>query len=136
VSTQLPPQVLAKADLRGNEYAWRPEDFLDALSDAASRGLACIGGQFQFRVPDGTCEMYWLSADPADRAEREKWSDYVARSEREVRERFTRMLETVDFRREAQNFEHLQQKIVSADFNLMAHLCFVAYFVDEHDQCA
>ena len=127
---------MARADLRGNEYARRPEDFLDALSTAASRGLACIGGQFQFRVPDGTCELYWLNADPADRAERGKWSDYVARCEREVRAGFTRILETADFRREAHSLDHLQQKIASSGFDLMAHLCFVAYFVDEHDQSA
>ena len=133
MSTELPAELIANADLRGKEYAWRPQDFPETLSRAASSGLACIGGQFQFRVPGGTCEMYWRSADSGERAQGERWMDYVVRSEREVREHFTRLLETVDFRRDAQDFDYLRQKMAGEAFDPMQYLYFVAYFVDERD---
>jgi hypothetical protein len=133
VSTELPSELTVTADLRGNEYAWRPQDFPDTLSRAASLGLACLGGQFQFRVPDSTYEMYWREANSGERAEGEKWADYVIRSEREVREGFTRLLETVDFRRDAHDFDHLRQMIADEAFVPLKYLCFVAYFVDERD---
>jgi hypothetical protein len=54
----LPSDVLEGAVLRGNEYAWTPESFPVALERAEAHGLACLGGQFQFRLNDATCEMY------------------------------------------------------------------------------
>ncbi|MGA7925849.1 MAG: hypothetical protein WCA20_07620, partial [Candidatus Sulfotelmatobacter sp.] len=81
----LPPQVLQGATLRGNEYGWSVAVFPDALAEAEGRGYACLGGQFQFRLDDGTCEMYWLNADSKDRAHGESWADYCHRSCSEVR---------------------------------------------------
>jgi len=117
-----------KASLRGKELAWGVEDFPPALAKAASLGFACIGGQFQFRLPDGTCEMYWRAADAADRASAELWADYVARCEREVREGFTRIVRDTDFRREAEEFDYLREKMARGHFDPLDYLCFVAYF--------
>lgn len=61
---RLPEELLQKADLRGNEYAW-PIDLIPAVIAAAQNAnLLNVGGQLQFRFPDGgTCECYWIAVD-------------------------------------------------------------------------
>jgi hypothetical protein len=87
----LPSDVLEGATLRGNEYGWLRSSFPVALARAEAHGFACLGGQFQFRLNDGsTCEMYWLNADSKDRMPEESWDDYGLRSCSEVRENFER----------------------------------------------
>jgi len=80
----LPPELVAGASINGNEYGWPPGLFPDAARRAEPLGYACLGGQFQFRAPAGTCEMYWLSADAADRQPGEDWRAYCERSRTEV----------------------------------------------------
>jgi hypothetical protein len=58
---ELPTAITIGAGLRGNEYRWPIHSFPDALAKAEALGYACLGGQFQFRLDDATCEMYWLS---------------------------------------------------------------------------
>ena len=61
----LPPDITKGAALRGNEYGWTVASFPNALTKAEACGYACLGGQFQFRLDDGsTCEMYWLGPTP------------------------------------------------------------------------
>lgn len=59
----LPPDIRALGDLRGNEYAWRRADLPRVFDAAKLAGLANLGGQVQFRLPDGTCELYWQNFD-------------------------------------------------------------------------
>jgi len=93
VHEQSPPKRLATANLSGKEYAWPTNAFLAALDESASAGFACIGGQFQFRFPDGTCEMYWLEADARDKEPSEIWSVYVERARQEVKAGFEILLQ-------------------------------------------
>jgi hypothetical protein len=66
----LPTVIAIGATLRGNEYGWTIPAFPNAIAEAEARGYACLGGQFQFRLDDGSiCEMYWLSVDSKDRLE-------------------------------------------------------------------
>ena len=68
MANALPPDITQGATLRGNEYGWIVSTFPSAVAKAEVRGYACLGGQFQFRLEDGsTCEMYWLEADSAER---------------------------------------------------------------------
>ena len=128
----LPAALLAGATLLGNEYGWAPECFANAITIAPEHGFACIGGQFQFRLPDGTCEMYWLSADSSERANGEPWSEYSRRSCTEVRDKFERLVQSTDFRAEAANWDFLKDKI-DKGFDPTSSLVFVAYFVIEED---
>ena len=57
----LPPSVVSKATLSGSEYAWSLEAVEKTVTAAAACGLANLGGQAQFRIPDGICDLYWLS---------------------------------------------------------------------------
>jgi hypothetical protein len=119
----LPTDVLEGAVLRGNEYAWTPESFPIALERAEAHGLACLGGQFQFRLNDATCEMYWLAADSKERIAGELWADYCRRSCSEVRENFDCVLSKTDFSKEASGW--------NLPPTATRNLVFVAYFVTE-----
>jgi hypothetical protein len=114
------------ATLRGKEYGSRISEFPNALSKARVHGYACLGGQFQFRLDDGsTCEMYWLAADSNDRADDESWTDYSQRSCSEVLQAFRRLVSDTDFRRESAKWP--------VQIDPETNLVFVAYFVSETD---
>lgn len=121
----LPPDMLLGASLRGNEYAWTVADFPRALARAEAHGYACLGGQFQFRVPDGgTCEMYWLDADSSDRCNDELWEKYSHRSCREVLEKFRKRIAETDFAKEAASWP--------VPINAERDLVFVASLITEN----
>jgi hypothetical protein len=122
---ELPFDLAKDATLRGNEYGWRVSSFPDALANAQARGFACLGGQFQFRTEDSTCEMYWLSADSAERVDEELWSDYSQRSCSEVLGKFHHLIATTDFAKEASGWPLKIDPVES--------LVFVAYFIIEDD---
>ena len=126
MSDKLPSEVAKCASIRGNEYAWNVFSFPEALAKAKGHGYACLGGQFQFRLADGsTCEMYWLSVDSADRIAGETWAEYSHRSCAEVLSHFQKRIAETDFAKEAASWplpiQHDQD------------LVFVAYFVTEAD---
>jgi len=123
VDFSLPAEIASGACLRGNEYGWPISVFPGALIRARSAGLCCIGGQFQFRLPNGTYEMYWLSADSTDRCDDEPWSDYSNRSCSEVLSKFEDLAAKTDFVKEAASWK-LQA-------SALADLVFVAYFESE-----
>jgi hypothetical protein len=126
VNYELPSDVIEAASLTGNEYGWTVASFPDALAKAEAHGYACLGGQFQFRVPDGgTCEMYWLSADSHDRVEGESWADYSHPSCSETLAAFRRRIAETDFGKEAASWP--------LPTNPERDLVFVAYFVTEAD---
>src|SRR5271170_4811299 len=94
----LPPDIQKGATVRGNEYGWDVSSFPNALAKAEAGGYACLGGQFQFRLDDGsTCEMYWLAADSAERTADESWADYSRRSCAEVMRRFQHFVPETDW---------------------------------------
>ena len=73
----LPADVKENATLRGQEYAWSPDTFIEILHRTARHGLACAEGQFQFRIADEpTCEMYWMDIDTGGRNSSESWTDF------------------------------------------------------------
>ncbi len=127
---ELPSELTAKADLRGNEYAWRPQDFPAIAARARELGYACLGGQFQFRVPGATCEMYWLNADPDERISSESWTAYSDRSCAQTIDRFKRVLTDTDFVAEARRWADVPQ-LASPSASPLDYLCFVAYFISE-----
>ncbi|HEV7520336.1 MAG TPA: hypothetical protein VGP89_04495 [Candidatus Angelobacter sp.] len=121
----LPPDVSQGATLRGNEYGWSVFSFPKALATAQKYGYACLGGQFQFRLDDGsTCEMYWLDADSKERAQGESWVDYCHRSCSEVLNRFQHLASFTDFKKEASSWPLVE-------IDPTKSLIFVAYFVTE-----
>jgi hypothetical protein len=123
----LPPDILQGATLRGNEYGWSVSSFPEALVKAEASGFACLGGQFQFRLDDGsTCEMYWLEANSKERADGESWADYSHRSCLEVLDNFQHLVSATDFGKEASAWASLH-------IDPTKNLVFVAYFVTERE---
>jgi hypothetical protein len=131
VESTLPEEIRSKAILSDREFAWRREDVFEALNAARVAQLASLGGQVQYLFPDGTCELYWLNFDPADRKAEEPWAEYVHRSHLETAEGLRRLLETVDIESEAvRSFELIRAK-AGAGADLSSHLVFVCYFQAE-----
>ena len=59
----LPPEILAKADFRHDEYAWRIHDLPEVIEAARAQGLRNIGGQLQLRTEDAIGECDWVQID-------------------------------------------------------------------------
>jgi hypothetical protein len=95
----LPPNILARSSLRGGEYAWRPEDIPKVIDAARTADLASIGGQLQFRLPDGgTCECYWIEVDtyndvPSDLT----WAERVRATAKSAHAQYRQIREKHDF---------------------------------------
>lgn len=127
---ELPPKLAEGAHLVGNEYGWEASMFPTALANAQALGYACIGGQFQFRLDNGTCEMYWLSADSNHRHEAESWLEYCERSCSEVKGGFQKLMSETDFRKQALEWRPVKEAMAHG-LDPLEKLAFVAYFVDE-----
>ena len=127
-----PEASLYEATLKDREYCWKPDDFPRALTEATTAGLVCLGGQFQFQLPEGTCEMYWLAADSAPQQKTESWQEYVTRSNSEVKLKFEQLRKETDFMAEADSFVLLQEK-KKQGIDLVKALWFVAYFISENE---
>jgi hypothetical protein len=127
---KLPPEIVKGARLRGNEYGWEVLSFPEALTSAIVQQYACIGGQFQFRLETGTCEMYWLSADSDSRRAGEAWVEYSERSCSEVRSGFEKLISETDFRKQAEEWLPVREAMAQG-IDPIQRLVFVAYFVDE-----
>jgi len=133
---QLPADMLdtanyTHADSSGEE-GWRISDFPGVLKAATQHRLACIGGQFQFRGPIGTAEMYWLKADSTPRGDKEEWDAYVKRANAEVMTGFEALVQKTDFIKEARDWKHIAEAMDSGRVtDPTQHLYFVAYFKAE-----
>ncbi|MGN6423999.1 MAG: hypothetical protein ACTHLA_11880 [Asticcacaulis sp.] len=62
--SQLPAEILAKADFRFNEYAWRVADLPEVIEAAKTLNLLNLGGQLQLRTDAAIGEVYWVATDP------------------------------------------------------------------------
>jgi hypothetical protein len=129
---KLPKVITQNAQLDGanNEWGWKVSFFPDALGEAKIFGYACIGGQFQFRLDDGICEMYWLNADSESRRLGETWQVYCGRSCSEVLTSFTKLVSETDFRKQALELKPCRDAM-ERGLEPLDRLVFVAYFVDE-----
>jgi hypothetical protein len=133
----LPAELVRDVSVRGGEYGWELGRFPAALTMAERSGRACLGGQFQFRIDEGIYEMYWLSADAAERFAGEPWEEYVRRSCAEVAREFDRIVGTTDFSKILRELPpSLQEKVTAAGFDFTRALVIVAYFVTEQELVA
>lgn len=129
---QLPSEIAVGSTLRQNEYGWTLDSFPAALAAAERLGIACVGGQFQFRAGEAVYEPFWISADSSERRPAEPWSDYVRRSCGEVAESFRRLVQSTDFRAASLEGPNLCTSH-EAILDPLKALVFVAYFVTEQE---
>ena len=125
---KLPQSILNKAIKKGNEYGWKKEDVLEVIETARKLGLATIGGQVQYVLPQGTCELYWLSYDSSDRRRGERWSDYSDRSALECSEKFIK-ISALDIEKDLKASFHLEEALYEK-VELSDHQVFILYFAD------
>jgi len=126
----LPAPILAKATVHSNEYAWPFDSVEEVIAAAQAAELATLGGQAQFRMPEGICEMYWLEADASDRRVGESWPEFVKRSAHEVLARFQDKVTKANYNNEARQWPILCEQIEKGT-NVLDFLCFVLYFQAE-----
>lgn len=126
----LPIEILQKAIVSGNEYGWKRADFKEVVDKAVKVGLGIIGGQVQFSLPDGTCELYWHKYDTTDRKSNENWKDYCHRTKQECLNQYEKLPTDNELLQEGiRSFEFLKQKS-KTDLNLKDFLIFILYFND------
>src|SRR4051794_38732659 len=97
---ELPTVMLRTGSKRGSEYAWPPASVEEVIYLARRHGLETIGGQAQFRLPDGTCELYWVDVDPSKRELGEAWNQWVNRSADEAIAKFRRRIAETNWQSE------------------------------------
>lgn len=126
--SRLPEAIRELGDLRGNEYAWRRHDLSRVFDAAKAARLANLGGQVQFRLPDGTCELYWQNFDVASRGPDESWGAFVERSRADVDVALSRIPPDEELIAEGlAHFDFLRAE-ASGGVDLASALCFVSYF--------
>lgn len=68
LEARLPAELLAKADFRHNEYAWKIKDIPEVIRTVTAAGFMSLGGQLQIRTSDAIGECEWVETDPAGMA--------------------------------------------------------------------
>lgn len=128
----LPLEMVATAVRDGNEYGWRRNEVQATILMAKGKNLACLGGQVQFRLPDGTCELYWHCYDPPSQRNDENWQSYVERSNEEAFALFEQLPSDQELLDEAKEWPFLKAKMESG-VNIEEYLIFILYFVTEKE---
>ena len=125
----LPIELVARASLRGNEYAWVLADVPAIIEAVAAANLFNIGGQLQLRIPEGgTCECYWIEVDTSDVGISLSWSERVSAAAVAADEQFQNLCREYDFVSEVRAaFPEHVSSFEQAGGDVSAHLCFVWY---------
>lgn len=124
----LPTEILQKAIVSGKEYGWKRTDFKEVVDKAVEVGLGIIGGQIQFKLPDGTCELYWHKYDTTDRKSGESWENYCFRTKKECNEQFDSLPTDKELVQEGiENFDFLKKKH-KENISFDDKLLFILYF--------
>jgi hypothetical protein len=127
------PKELREKQLKstGNQRAWKFKDIPQVVKVCHELGFAILGGQTEFFLPDKTCELYWLQADPTKRVKGESWTQYVDRSCSEFSQLIKKLLDETDFEKLGmEHFDFLKKK-KEAGVNFLNYLCFEIYIMSE-----
>ncbi len=123
-------ETLQKAIVSGKEFGWKRTDFREVIDKAVEVGLGINGGQVQFKLPDGTCELYWPKYDRTEGKSGEDWIDYRQRTKEECLSQFESLPTDSEIVKEGiESFGFLYEKS-KTNFNLNEFLIFILYFND------
>ena len=126
----LPYDLLNRATLRGMEYAWRLDDIPGVIKAAREADLVSIGGQLQFRFPEGpTCECYWVEVDTYQKVVMNlTWAERVTRTAEVALIDFCELQTRWDFLAEGRiGFDEEFQKWEAKGVDPASAMCFVWY---------
>ncbi len=130
IETLLPAEIVCRASLRGNEYAWPLDDIPLVIDAARQANLLNVGGQLQFRLPDGaTCECSWVEVDTYRTiAKTLEWPERVRGSASEALEQFSKLCDEFDVVAEGlKAFPDHLGRLVEEGHDLRKLACFVWY---------
>jgi hypothetical protein len=132
----LPPDLFARATLRGNEYAWALDDIPRVIHEARQANLVSLGGELQFRFPNqGTCECHWVEVETHKSvASSLPWPDRVARSAEVAARDFAELCRRVDFLKAGQTgFPKQFADAIATGVEPAQFMCFVWYLETEEE---
>lgn len=135
---KLPADLLANATLRGREYAWALSDIPLVIEAARAANLVNVGGQLQFRIPDGgTCECHWVEVDTYNTVDPKlPWEERVARTATVAARDFAALPDRFDFVEEGmKGFAKHLKAFTATGGNLADAMCFV-WYLNENEQGA
>lgn len=124
----LPPDILERASLAGNEYAWRLHDIPAVIAAARAANLISIGGQLQFRLPGGgTCECYWVEVDTYRSVDQAlPWAERVSRTAEVALRDFEVLQQRFDFIAEGRvGFASYLDALIAQGRDPADSMCFV-----------
>lgn len=130
VEQKLPLELLNKATLRDNKYAWIPEDIPSVIEAASELNLAVLAVQLQFRLPEKTCELYWRTFVSKDKQPIETWEQYVQRAAQECLQLFLEIMKYDLLQEGLESFRYLREQYQNG-VNIIDYACFVVYLEDE-----
>ena len=132
----LPEHVVIRATLRGNEYAWPVADIPNVIDAARAANLVNIGGQLQFRIPDGgTCECYWVAVDTFQEVSADlPWTERVLATATAALSQFDNLGDEYDFIAEGRSAfgTHLHD-FEAQGGDIKDALCFVWYVESQQE---
>ena len=133
----LPQELIERATLRGNEYAWRLDDIPLVIQAAKNANLVNLGGQLQFRIPEiGTCELHYVEVRTHYAVpETLPWAERVEKSALVAMEQFRNLPREYDFIHEGRlGFGRYLSEAEANGLSLKEVMCFVWYLLaDEAD---
>lgn len=135
----LPTELLERASVRGKEYAWSIADIPEVIEAARRAGLINVGGQLQFRLPDGgTCECYWVEVDTFRSVPKSlPWDDRVAQTADRALVDFSHLESKYDFMEEGRRTfaKHLAE-VEEQGGDAAKTMCFVWYVLSPEQEQA
>jgi hypothetical protein len=126
----LPKELIERASLRGNEYAWPVADIPLVIEAVRQARLINIGGQLQFRFADGTtCECYWVEVDTGKTVpESISWDERVAETATVALRDFATISSKYDFFEEGRrSFSAAFAEVERQGHDPRQTMCFVWY---------
>ena len=127
----LPADILARADFRHNEYAWRFADLPDVIAAARECGLRTLGGQLQIRTNEAIGECYWVAVDPCRTIDETlPWDVQVGMSAETALNSLKEIADEFDFAQELRDAFPDPVAAYEAAGHVLADAVWFAWYVD------
>lgn len=124
----LSEDLIARASMRGDEYAWRKKDLLRVADEAQTSEIACDGWKVLFRTPDGDGELCWFSFYPEGLNGHETWQQFVERSWQVSRGKWRELFKEAELLEEGRKAFRLIQQTEDKELLPREALWFIIYF--------
>lgn len=128
---------MSRASLRGGEYAWPLAEIPAVIDATRAANLLNVGGQLQFRLPDGgVCECYWIEVDTYRTVSKAlPWAARVEAAAADALSAFNRLQDEHDFLAEGlKGFAEYLNALKAAGIDPRETMSFVWYVLSAEDE--